>query len=147
MDAGLIALAVAAVGIVPGVTALILQRRSERAKAKKIEAEADTETAQLLKVASEAGELNVKTAMSFIAPLREKIAELEKELKSVTAQLQAIEAALQEKELQIEKLEKESRDKDGVICELQAKIKSLEGEVEYLKRKIQRIEEGRGISG
>ncbi len=142
MDTGLIAIIIAVVGIAPGVIALLLQRRGDIAKAKKTEAEIDTEAAQMLKIASEAGELNVKTAMSFITPLREKIAELEKELKSVSVQLQSIEAVLKDKEEQIDALEKELKKKDRLIYELQARIKSLEGEVQYLRSKIEGIENG-----
>jgi len=140
-DIGLIAIAF--VGITPGIIALLLQRRYEIAKVKKTEAEVDTEAAQMLKIATDAGELNIKTAMGFITPLREKIVELEKELKSVAIQLQAIEVVLKVKEDHIEILDKESKKKDRLIFELQAKIKALEGEVEYLKSKVEGLEHGR----
>jgi chromosome segregation ATPase len=134
MDTGVVAIIIAIVTLIPSTVALFLQRRGDVAKAKESEAKARSLDAEIIRIASVSGKENVDTAMSFIRPLKEKIAELEAELKQMSSKLNEIEALLDEKESQIMELKKEMKLKDLEIDMLKSKVASLEREVEYLKK-------------
>jgi chromosome segregation ATPase len=113
MDANTVAMTVALLGFVTGIVTLFIQDRRDKRKdiidKEKIESEVEITKAEGAKLKSEAIETSVNTALSLVAPLKERITELECQLREVIQELQAIEELLAQKDNRIERLEEREK--------------------------------------
>jgi len=113
-----ITLIIAGIAALPGILSIIWQIRKDNVLKQSILADAELKQ-------SERAENTVDTALSLVTPLKERILELEKELKKLSGELRNIEGLLKEKDKRISDLEYRQAELLKTISNLKEEIRVL----------------------
>lgn len=148
LDPSTVAIIIALLSSIPGIVTIFRQlnldkKQDERnsieykklyEEIEKINREKRVIEEEAEKIRAESEETTVNTALSLVAPLKQRINELELELKKVIFELRSIEELLVAKENRIKELEENEKKFMQEIIKLKEIIKELEVELDKFKK-------------
>ena len=130
------AIIVAAIALLSNVVPLFVQARKDK-NINLAEVQKKVEEAEQIKAETDKEQVN--TALSLVTPLKQRITELEIELKAVITELRSIETLLIAKDNRILELERKEQELCNEIDGLTLRVRELENCVDFLKEENTRL--------
>ena len=144
-DTSFMALIVAGLSFIGNVIFVVIQifkdRKKDRAEEAKLIAESKKIDEEAEKIKAEGDNEAVNTALSLVTPLKQRIKELEIELRAVVVELKSIEKLLIRKDNRIFELEENEQMFINEIQCLTKRIKELEDGMVVLKEENMRLKQ------
>lgn len=128
IDNGLIAIILAILSFVPQIISVLRQINKDKSATIK-------ETAEAEKAQKESDDIAVKTALSLLEPLKQRVFDLEAQLRDVGEKLLSLESILLEKDNRIAHLEKREKELKDENAKMKVQIKNLQSQLTKINDK------------
>ena len=135
IDNNNIAIIIAVLSFVSTIISVIRQMVKDSATSKKELSEGIKAKAEAEKALAEADDISVNTALSLVAPLKQRVTDLETELKSIGEKIVMLEAILVEKDNRIAQLEEREKELNRENTTMKKQIKNLQAQLKQIKDK------------